>query len=68
MKEIYIDNKDLQIMEDVIVERDEVVPDSNQLKYQKDELAAFVHFSPNTFNEVEWEIVILIKNPMKFSN
>lgn len=63
MKEIYIDNKDLQIMEDVIVERDEVVPDSNQLKYQKDELAAFVHFSPNTFNEVEWGDSYFDKKP-----
>ena len=30
------------------------VPDANQYKYQKDELAAFCHFGPNTFNEVEW--------------
>ena len=33
---------------------DEVVPDANQYKYQKDELAAFCHFGPNTFNELEW--------------
>lgn len=33
---------------------DEVVPDANQYKYQKDELAAFCHFGPNTFNEIEW--------------
>lgn len=33
---------------------DSVVPDANQYKYQKDELAAFVHFGPNTFNEIEW--------------
>ncbi len=33
---------------------DKVVPDANQYKYQKDELAAFCHFGPNTFNEVEW--------------
>lgn len=63
MKEIYIDNNDLQIMEDIIVEKDEVVPDSNQLKYQKDELAAFVHFSPNTFNEVEWGDSYFDKKP-----
>ena len=54
MKEIYIDNEDLKIKDDVVVEKDDVIPDSNQLKYQKDELAAFIHFSPNTFNEVEW--------------
>lgn len=33
---------------------DEVVPDSNQYQYQKEELAAFCHFGPNTFNGVEW--------------
>ncbi len=33
---------------------DKVVPDANQYKYQKDELAAFCHFGPNTFNELEW--------------
>ena len=33
---------------------DDVVPDANQYEYQKDELAAFVHFGPNTFNEIEW--------------
>lgn len=30
------------------------VPNANQYQYQKDELAAFCHFGPNTFNEVEW--------------
>ena len=34
-------------------ESDKVVPDANQYKYQKDELAAFCHFGPNTFNEIE---------------
>lgn len=33
---------------------DDTVPDANQYKYQKDELAAFCHFGPNTFNELEW--------------
>ena len=33
---------------------DEVLPSQNQYKYQKDELAAFCHFGPNTFNEIEW--------------
>ena len=33
---------------------DEVVPNKNQYRYQKDELAAFCHFGPNTFNEIEW--------------
>lgn len=33
---------------------DDVVPDGNQYKYQKDELAAFCHFGPNTFSGYEW--------------
>ena len=33
---------------------DEVVPDANQYRYQKEELSAFCHFGPNTFNEIEW--------------
>lgn len=33
---------------------DETVPDANQYKYQKDELAAFCHFGPNTFSGLEW--------------
>ena len=30
------------------------VPSPNQYRYQKDELAAFCHFGPNTFSGVEW--------------
>ena len=30
------------------------MPDANQFRYQKEELAAFCHFGPNTFNEIEW--------------
>ena len=30
------------------------VPNANQYQYQKEEMAAFCHFGPNTFNEVEW--------------
>lgn len=33
---------------------DSVTPNANQYEYQKQELAAFVHFGPNTFNEIEW--------------
>ena len=33
---------------------DEVLPSENQYNYQKEELAAFCHFGPNTFNEIEW--------------
>ena len=34
--------------------KDKVVPSKNQYEYQKQELAAFCHFGPNTFNEIEW--------------
>ena len=34
--------------------KDAVVPDANQYEYQKQELSAFCHFGPNTFNEIEW--------------
>ena len=34
--------------------KDKVVPDKNQFRYQKEELAAFCHFGPNTLNEIEW--------------
>lgn len=34
--------------------KDDVVPNANQYEYQKQELAAFCHFGPNTFNEFEW--------------
>ena len=34
--------------------KDDVVPDKNQFRYQKEKLAAFCHFGPNTFNEIEW--------------
>ena len=33
---------------------DDVLPSENQYNYQKEELAAFCHFGPNTFNEIEW--------------
>lgn len=35
-------------------EPDDVRPDANQYKYQKDELAAFCHFGPNTWSGYEW--------------
>lgn len=35
-------------------EPDDVLPSENQYNYQKEELAAFCHFGPNTFNEIEW--------------
>ena len=35
-------------------EKDDVLPSTNQYNYQKEELAAFCHFGPNTFNNIEW--------------
>lgn len=34
--------------------KDEVRPSKNQYNYQKEELAAFCHFGPNTFHNEEW--------------
>lgn len=54
VKEGYVSDGDLtdNLTEEPV--KDDVIPDANQYKYQKDELAAFCHFGPNTFNEVEW--------------
>lgn len=60
---IYLTHKDLENKEKIILEKDEVYPDFNQLKYQKDELAIFIHFGPNTFNEVEWGDKYFNKSP-----
>ena len=47
---------DEQVTENTTAEpaKDTVIPDLNQYRYQKEELAAFCHFGPNTFNEIEW--------------
>lgn len=50
----WISDEDLKSNSTEEPEPDEVLPNANQYKYQKDELAAFCHFGPNTFNEVEW--------------
>lgn len=50
----WISDEDLESNSTEEPEPDEVLPNANQYEYQKDELAAFCHFGPNTFNEVEW--------------
>ena len=50
----WIGDDDLTDQETTAPTPDDVLPDANQYQYQKEELAAFVHFGPNTFNEVEW--------------
>lgn len=50
----YLSSDELQNKSSEAPKPDEVLPDANQYKYQKDELAAFCHFGPNTFNEIEW--------------
>lgn len=50
----WIGDEDLKENNTEAPEPDEVLPNKNQYRYQKDELAAFCHFGPNTFNEIEW--------------
>ena len=43
--------------ESVIIEKAaHVIPSPYQLQALKDEFIAFVHFGPNTFTQMEWEI------------
>ncbi len=50
----YIYDVDLSTTEVAAPSKDDVVPNANQYEYMKQELAAFCHFGPNTFNEIEW--------------
>lgn len=52
--ESWIGDKELTEQATLEPEKDKVLPSKNQYRYQKDELAAFCHFGPNTFNEIEW--------------
>lgn len=52
--ETWIEDSVLQEKKITSPEKWGAVPDKNQYQYQKEELAAFCHFGPNTFNEVEW--------------
>ena len=44
---------------------DDVVPDANQYKYQKDELAAFCHFGPIHSMKLSGESITEIKSRVK---
>ncbi len=50
----YVSVADLSANNTPAPAKDTVIPDANQYEYQKQELAAFCHFGPNTFNEIEW--------------
>lgn len=50
----WIGSASLQDVQGDEIVKDSVLPDANQYRYQKAELAAFCHFGPNTFNEIEW--------------
>ena len=50
----WIGDEDLKDNSTDAPEKDTVLPSTNQYNYQKEELAAFCHFGPNTFNEIEW--------------
>lgn len=54
VEDAWIGDKDLADNSTEAPTQDEVLPNKNQYRYQKDELAAFCHFGPNTFNEEEW--------------
>lgn len=53
-EETWIGDGDLSDVQVDAPAKDDVLPDANQYRYQKNELAAFCHFGPNTFNEIEW--------------
>lgn len=48
------DNSNLSTEEVTAPPKDHTLPSANQYKYQKDELAAFCHFGPNTYMNEEW--------------
>ena len=50
----FVSAKDLTDNDTKAPTADKVLPSKNQYEYQKQELAAFCHFGPNTFNNVEW--------------
>ena len=50
----YISDDDLSDTQTDVPKAWGVTPTNEQYRYQKEELAGFVHFGPNTFNEIEW--------------
>ena len=56
--ESYVTVEVLQDKKTAAPAADKVVPDANQYEYQKQELSAFCHFGPNTFNEIEWGLFV----------
>ena len=50
----WVGDAELTDMETSAPTPDDIIPDANQYKYQKDELAAFCHFGPNTWSGYEW--------------
>lgn len=50
----WVSDKDVSASSTAAPKADSVVPNGNQYNYQKEELSAFVHFGPNTFNGIEW--------------
>ena len=50
----YIGDSDLSNTETPAPASWGAIPTNEQYRYQKEELAGFVHFGPNTFNEIEW--------------
>ena len=53
-EDTYVKTDELTDNDTAAPKKDSVIPSKNQYEYQKQELAAFCHFGPNTFNEIEW--------------
>ena len=53
-EDTYVKTDELTDNDTAAPKKDKTIPSKNQYEYQKQELAAFCHFGPNTFNEIEW--------------
>ena len=50
----YVTDADLTGTATAAPAQNETLPNDGQLEYQRDSFAAFCHFGPNTFANIEW--------------